>query len=202
MSKSKEVKEIRDSSGAVQAFTFGEPEPVLDSRDILDMMESIWNGKYYEPPIDRSGLAKTYNSAPHHASAIQVKVNILTSSYIPHKYLTRQDFKNWILNFIVFGDGFLELVENRLRTPLKLRPTLSKYTRRGKDDSYFYVPDWRTSHEFEQGSIFHLMQPDLNQELYGVPEYLGGLQAAWLNESATLFRRKYYNNGSHAGFIL
>ncbi len=27
-------------------------------------------------------------------------------------------------------------------------------------------------------------------------------QSALLNESATLFRRKYYNNGSHAGFIL
>ncbi|MGV4665457.1 phage portal protein, partial [Burkholderia pseudomallei] len=24
----------------------------------------------------------------------------------------------------------------------------------------------------------------------------------WLNESSTLFRRKYYENGSHAGFIL
>ena len=28
------------------------------------------------------------------------------------------------------------------------------------------------------------------------------MQSAFLNESATLFRRKYYNNGSHAGFIL
>lgn len=28
------------------------------------------------------------------------------------------------------------------------------------------------------------------------------LQSAWLNESATLFRRRYYKNGSHAGFIL
>lgn len=28
------------------------------------------------------------------------------------------------------------------------------------------------------------------------------MQSALLNESATLFRRKYYNNGSHAGFIL
>ncbi len=28
------------------------------------------------------------------------------------------------------------------------------------------------------------------------------VQSALLNESATLFRRKYYNNGSHAGFIL
>lgn len=28
------------------------------------------------------------------------------------------------------------------------------------------------------------------------------MQSALLNESATLFRRKYYENGSHAGFIL
>lgn len=27
------------------------------------------------------------------------------------------------------------------------------------------------------------------------------MQSALLNESATLFRRKYYYNGSHAGFI-
>lgn len=46
------------------------------------------------------------------------------------------------------------------------------------------------------------MEPDINQEVYGLPEYLGALHAAWLNESATLFRRKYYENGSHAGFIL
>ncbi|EEV7159182.1 TPA: phage portal protein [Escherichia coli] len=30
----------------------------------------------------------------------------------------------------------------------------------------------------------------------------GGIPSALLNESATLFRRKYYINGSHAGFIM
>jgi hypothetical protein len=45
------------------------------------------------------------------------------------------------------------------------------------------------------------MEPDVNQELYGVPQYLSALQSAWLNEAATLFRRKYYKNGSHAGFV-
>jgi len=35
-----------------------------------------------------------------------------------------------------------------------------------------------------------------------MPEWLAALQSGLLNESATLFRRKYYNNGSHAGFIL
>jgi len=46
------------------------------------------------------------------------------------------------------------------------------------------------------------MEPDINQEIYGLPEYLSALKSAWLNESATLFRYRYYQNGSHAGFIL
>ncbi|STW05267.1 putative phage portal protein [Klebsiella grimontii] len=57
-------------------------------------------------------------------------------------------------------------------------------------------------YEFTKGSIFHLMEPDLNQEIYGLPEYLSAIPSALLNESATLFRRKYYINGSHAGFIM
>ncbi|MCW2107947.1 UNVERIFIED_ORG: PBSX family phage portal protein [Rahnella aquatilis] len=50
--------------------------------------------------------------------------------------------------------------------------------------------------------VFHLIEPDINQELYGLPEYLSALNSAWLNEAATLFRRKYYQNGAHAGYIL
>ena len=61
---------------------------------------------------------------------------------------------------------------------------------------------WNDEHEFKSGSIFHLKESDINQEVYGLPEYLAALNSAWLNESATLFRRKYYLNGSHAGFIL
>ena len=38
--------------------------------------------------------------------------------------------------------------------------------------------------------------------MYGLPEWLSALQSPLLNESATLFRRRYYQNGSHAGFIM
>ena len=40
------------------------------------------------------------------------------------------------------------------------------------------------------------------QQVYGCPDYLGGLQSALLNEDSTLFRRKYYINGAHMGFIM
>ncbi len=34
-----------------------------------------------------------------------------------------------------------------------------------------------------------------------MPDYLGGLQSALLNQDATLFRRTYFLNGAHMGFI-
>jgi capsid portal protein len=46
------------------------------------------------------------------------------------------------------------------------------------------------------------MEPDPLQEIYGMPNYISALQSGLLNENATLFRRRYYLNGSHAGFIL
>ena len=49
--------------------------------------------------------------------------------------------------------------------------------------------------------MFQLRQPDVNQELYGLPAFLAALNATHLNEAAALFRGKYYGNASHAGFI-
>jgi PBSX family phage portal protein len=196
-----EATETTDQARA-EAFTFGDPEPVMDGRDILDLTESYWNGRWYEPPIDRNGLAKSYRANPHHSSAIQVKKNILVSCFIEHRLLSRSDFAQLALDYLVFGDGNIERIDNMLGQVQRLKPSPAKYTRRGKDDSYFYVRGWNDVHEFKPGKVYQLMEPDINQEIYGVPEYLSSLQSAWLNESATLFRRKYYTNGSHAGFIM
>ncbi len=46
------------------------------------------------------------------------------------------------------------------------------------------------------------MNPDINQEIYGMPEYLGALLLASLSHSADMFRKLYYDNGSHAGCII
>src|SRR3546814_9019568 len=56
-------------------------------------------------------------------------------------------------------------------------------------------------HEFRKDKLHQLQQPDVLQEVYGVPEWLAALQAGLLNENATLFRRRYYLNGAHAGFV-
>lgn len=186
-----------------EAFTFGDPMPVMDRAEILSYVECWSNGKWFEPPVSWSGLAKSFRAGTHHSSALYFKRNILSSTFIPHKWLTRESFERFALDFLTFGNAYLERRNSRLNKPLEMVPALAKYVRRATDmKRYFFINGWQQEHEFEAGSVFHLMEPDINQEVYGLPEYLGALHAAWLNESATLFRRRYYENGSHAGFIL
>jgi PBSX family phage portal protein len=187
-----------------EAFTFGDPVPVMDRREILDYIECWMNGRWYEPPVSVDGLAKAFRSSTHHSSSLFFKRNVLASTFVPHRLLDRLTFSAWALDFMVFGNAYLERPQSMLGSSMKLRHALAKYTRRGGDnlDRYFFVRGWREEHAFAPGSIHHLLESDINQEVYGLPEYLSALQSAWLNESATLFRRRYYNNGSHAGFIL
>ncbi|MGR5945797.1 phage portal protein [Enterobacter sp. C4G1] len=188
---------------SMEAFTFGEPTAVLDRRDILDYVECVDNGQWYEPPVSFSGLAKSMRAAVHHSSPIYVKRNILVSTYIPHPLLSQQDFSRFVLDFLVFGNAFIEKRVSLSGKPLKLETSPAKYTRRGVEDgTYWYMQSDLQPHQFAPGSVFHLLEPDINQEVYGLPEYLSALNSAWLNESATLFRRKYYQNGAHAGYIM
>ncbi len=188
---------------AIEMFTFGEPRPALNQAEMLDYLECWMNGKWYEPPISWEGLAKSFRASTHHSSAIYFKRNLLTSSFISHPWLSRETFSRLALDFLVLGNAYLEKRCNRLGQIVELQHVPAKYIRRGVDlKTYYFVQGWQQEHSFKAGSILHLMEPDINQEVYGLPEYLGALHAAWLNESATLFRRKYYENGSHAGFIL
>lgn len=201
--KQRAAQPVNTTAQTMEAFTFGEPSPVLDRRDILDYVECISNGKWYEPPVSFTGLAKSLRAAVHHSSPIYVKRNILTSTFVPHPLLSQQDFSRFVLDFLVFGNAFLEKRMSTTGRVMKLETSPAKYTRRGVEDgAYWWVPSFIQPHAFAPGSVFHLMEPDINQEIYGMPEYLSALNSAWLNESATLYRRKYYQNGAHAGYIM
>ncbi|WP_455872098.1 phage portal protein [Serratia proteamaculans] len=193
------------SAAGVEAFTFGDPVPVLDRRELLDYVECVRMDKWYEPPISFDGLARTFRATVHHSSPLYVKRNILTSTFKPHRLLSQQAFSRFVQDYLVFGNAYLELRTNRLGGPLELKPSLAKYTRRGVDLNTYWFVQYGLGvdpYQFDADSVFHLLEPDINQEIYGLPEYLSALNSAWLNESATLFRRKYYQNGSHAGFIM
>ncbi len=194
---------VSQASEQGMAFSFGEPVPVLDKMDLMSYIESVQMQKWYEPPLSFEGLAKSLSAAVYHSSPIYFKRDVLASCFIPHKLLSRDSFRRWALDFLVFGNSYLEKREGPFGAALQLKPSLAKYTKRGIDlDEYWFVQGWKDAHQFPKGKVHHLIENDINQEIYGLPQYLSALNSAWLNESATLFRRKYYENGSHAGFIL
>ncbi len=140
--------------------------------------------------------------SPHHASAVAYKVNQLARFFEPSRWVSLRDFRDFATNFLYLGSAYFQRIDNLANRPMALKHSLTVYMRRGKDDRFFWVPGWQDWTEFDPGTIYQLNESDLTQEIYGLPEWLPALQAALLNESATVFRRKYYSNGTHAGYIL
>ncbi|TXE26919.1 phage portal protein [Serratia ureilytica] len=197
------AKTTATPQASAEAFAFGDPVPMLDQRDIFGYLECPIYQQWYEPPLSFDGLARSYWSAVHHSSPLQVKRNILVSTLKPTPMISPQEFSKFALNYLIFGNSYLELRKNKLNQGFQLLTSPAKYTRRGVErDQYWYVQDMMNPYRLPVGQVFHLLEPDINQEIYGLPEYLAGLNSTWLNESATLFRRKYYENGNHAGFIM
>ena len=198
---------LEASTATATAFALGDAEPVLNRRDLIECLD-CWEvsgvgGRYYQPPIDQAVLSRAMNVTSHHASAFRVKINQLVRDFIPHPMLNLETFEGLALDYLVMGQCYVEQVTNLVNRPMALRRSLAKYTRRGVEPGAFvFLSAYMKEHWFRKGAVLQLMQPSLDQEIYGVPDYLSALQSAFLNEAATLFRRRYYINGAHAGFIL
>ena len=190
MSKNTKKSTALSTGNQAQAFSFGEPIPVLDRAEVLNYFESVlMYEKYYNPPIN--------------LSAITVKKNILLSTCKTTALLPRTQLEKLVQDYLVFGNAYIEKAVNLFGKVVLLKSPLAKYMRVGVETGVFYqIVNGFDEYEFKKGSVFNLINPDVNQEIYGVPEYLAALQSAFLNESATLFRRKYYLNGAHAGSII
>lgn len=188
---------------SIEAFTFGEASPVLESRGFLDYLECWRNGRYFEPPVDLQGLSRTTRSNPYLHSGLTFKRNMLVRTFRPHRLLSREAFSQLALDYTTFGMGYVERRRAMSGAAHSLAVPLAQYVRRGvQPGEFFQVRAGRVEHDFPAGEVFQLREADADQEIYGLPEWMPAVQAALLNESATLFRRKYYNNGSHAGYIL
>jgi PBSX family phage portal protein len=187
-------------------LSFGAPESVLDPQMLFDMFQVYRNGRWFEPPVSMVGLGRAYRMAPYHQSSILLKRNLLAQSFKPHKLLSKRTFKTWALDYLIFGNCYLQEARNVFDAPLQLLHSPAAWTRVGLEpDEFWYIEPAQFLPQVQyliMGDVVHLKEPDPLQEIYGMPEYLSSIQSGLLNENATLFRRKYYLNGMHAGFIL
>ncbi|CAH7005322.1 Capsid portal protein [Vibrio chagasii] len=185
---------------------FSNPVSVMNS-DILSYLEVALIDGLYEPPVALDTLAKALRTNPMHASAIEFKRNTLVLAIALSGLLSRQDAKRFIQDYLTFGNGYLQLIRGRrgLGEVQKIKHIPALYVRRREDLGYTYKPNAYTDEgriNFKPGQIFHLADYDVAQEIYGLPSHLSALTSIWLNDDATLFRRQYYRNGNHAGYLL
>jgi PBSX family phage portal protein len=189
--------------GGARAFSFGDAESVFDRRDLSSYFEVYHNGRWFEPPMPMGRLAQAFNLSPHHRSAVALKANWLSSQMVPSRWLGAEDFERFALDFVQMGNAYLEMVPAMNGRISAAVHAPAVHMRPGVEAGVFwFVNDAHgQEHRFEAGRVFHLMQPDVAQEVYGLPEWIAALQSGLLSENATLFRRRYYLNGAHAGFV-
>lgn len=183
-------------------FSFGDPEPVLSSHmtDYLGIFTH--NGQYYSPPISLTGLAKCSRANAHHGSALYFKTNMTTRWFNDSKSLPRMTLKKAAYDYHLLGQCYLRERKNLLGGFMYFEHLPGLYMRRmAKGNRYCMLLSGGKKIEFEEGEVHHLKNYDPVQQIYGLPEYLGGLQSLLLNEDSTLFRRRYYQNGAHMGYV-
>lgn len=185
-----------------RVFTFGEPEQVLTSNigEYLGIFPTD-DGRLYKPPVSRAGLAKLLRANAHHGAIPKFKRNLLLREFIASEGCSAQTMSCAGLDYMVFGEAYFLAHENFLGQVLELEHLPAINMRVKVDGGFVQLLQNGEEEEYDQDEIVHIKDYDVEQNIYGIPDYLGGLQALLLNEAATLFRRRYYSNGAHAGYI-
>lgn len=185
------------------AFSFGDPEPVLNRSmvDYLGIFTDV-SGDYYVPPVSLKGLATLMNANAHHNSILHFKKNMVLKWFKPSRFVSKHVMQRLALDYAVLANAYVQVFRNRFGTPTRggYLPAISM--RVGKEPGQFFkVNSDGSKTEFKPGEVIHLKEPEIKQGIYGLPEYLGGIQSVLLSEDAGLFRRKYFQNGAHMGYI-
>lgn len=186
------------------AFSFGDPESVLSMNPADYMGVFAGPGEYYEPPVSLRGLGKILHANGYHGAIPPFRRNRLLQYYESNDVLSDEDLGNASVEYDVFGNCYLQKIYNRFNQVIAFKHLPALMMRKMKKaDTYCQLrSNGNDPIEFKPGEVVHLKEYDVNQSIYGIPQYYGGINAVLLGEEATLFRRKYYVNGAHMGYIL
>jgi len=189
-------------SSNINSFSFGDPEPCLDNRLTEYMGIYADMDGLYTPPISLTGLIKLLDVNAQHAPILFFKRNMILKWFKKNPILNRNNFSKFSFDYLWSGMGYFQVINNAFNTPIKLKhlPALNmRYTT--EPNVYAQLQNNGKVLKFQPGEVIQVKEYDPRQGIYSIPQYYGGIQSALLNEDATLFRRKYYKNGAHMGFI-
>lgn len=125
----------------------------------------------------------------------------MVQGFRANRIVSRAAMKAVTLDYILYVNAYLKKIRNRKGELLRLEHLHARTIRRKREmDAYCQVLPEKTI-EFAPGEVIHVKMYAPESSVYGLPKYLGALNALLLNEQATLFRRKYYINRAHMGFV-
>lgn len=181
-------------------FSIDQSYELFSPSDLVNIIGCEISGDVFHPPINYVKLAKMKGMAAYHESALDFKKNAMCSIFKPNKLLSYDDFEGFIYDYHFFGNAYLVPVRSMIGNIIRYKHVMAKFVRISTEGKYIFMPNYLTKHELEE--VIHIKSYDINQNVYGIPTYLSALLSILLNHEATMFRYKYYKNGSHAGFIL
>ncbi|WP_392551225.1 phage portal protein [Orbus wheelerorum] len=206
MSKlSKKQNKKNNKPMRMSSIAFERPEVVLTDLSYYYGTSTNHNSDCYPVPVERLALSQLPNINPQHGGIVQARRNMLLSTYLSGG-LTKSQAMAWFYDFIVFGDAYLLKMRNVFGHVIGLVPLMSLYVKAKKNEDEtaiegFIVPTKKEAIFYNENDIIQIKMPDPTQQVYGLPDYLGGVNSAMLNSESTMFRRRYYNNGAHMGYI-
>ena len=187
----------------MEIFKFGDPETVLSTA--LTEHLGIWlldNGRYYSTPVPWHGLAKLLRANAYHGPILEFKTRMVMRGFKGSNALKRRDMLSAATDYNVFANSYFKKIKNFLGEVVRMQHLPAINMRRAKqEDQYCMLTTTGEIVYFDPGEVVHIKNYDVSQTVYGMPGYLGAIQSMLLNEDATLFRRKYYLNGAHMGYI-
>ncbi len=182
---------------------FSMPEAVMPNMWLTDY-DSLYfdetNG-YWEPPVDRDLLAGLTRRNAQHGGIVYARAKMAAARY-EGGGMTTEQVEATLLNLVQFGDVALLKIRNGFKQVVRLFPLPSYRTRVAGDGGAVVLQRNNELKKYKARDIVWVRSYDPVQQTYGLPDYLGALQSTLLNEDATLFRRKYFLNGAHMGFIM
>lgn len=201
--KKKSAQNMKQEKHGGMAFSFGDPEPVLD-KGLTEYLDVILTSdqKYYAPPVSFSGLARLRGANAYHGPLLEFKTNQILKDIVLSDAVTWDNVLPFATDFTMFMNAYFQKIKNKIGEVVFLRhvPAINMRRMKEKDRFCMEVPN-KDPIEFKKDEILHVKNYDVTQTIYGIPSYLGAIQSMLLNEDATIFRRRYYLNGAHVGYI-
>ncbi|WP_312156308.1 phage portal protein [Lelliottia nimipressuralis] len=191
---------VRGRGHSFSIVTTDVPMPVLTQGT---QYHEIWYDdavNHWRQPIDRLALAQLANMCAAHGSILYARRNMITADYMGGG-LSLIEMGQAAYDWVTFGDVALLKVRNGWGDVVDLVPLPMLYLRRRKDGN-FAVLQKGPSLVYPARDVIFLKNYDPQQQVYGLPDYIGGIHSALLNMEATVFRRRYFHNGAHTGGIV